>query len=277
MKVGQRSFGRVSVVAHAVDDPEHITTTSYDSMQKLPWGDLICRGVTVFGPAGAMTPYYAPPEAILGMTCRSYDQYSLALTFCELVLGHIPFREYGRNLQLDRLHGKMDLRGLPEELQPEIRKALSPGPSERFQSCTEFVTAMRDALWPEVRFDKKAARWLTAWPIPEYQRPKPLQEARRAVKRIRAKWAQVKWSRLVPRPHVRPIRFLDRLGSALGRWLLKNWTWLGLNVNLLFRLALLLMFALAIAAVVNASIGRIQPLDWGQLFGKPAVPAGLPQ
>jgi serine/threonine protein kinase len=278
MKAVHRLNGTVSVVAHSVDGSEHITATSYASIQKVPWGEILGRGVTLFSPAGAITPYYAPPEALLGnVTCRSYDQYSLALTFCELVLGHIPFRESGCNRHLDRLHGKMDLIGLPESLQTEVRKALSPNPSERFQSSTEFVTAMRDAFWPLASKDKKAATWLVGWPIPERQRPKPLQEAKKVVKRIWKKWPALEcpWSILTPR--IRLIRLLDRLGSTVGGWFVGTWTWLGLHVDLLFRLALMLMFALAVAAIVKVSLDRIQPVDWGQLFGKPAAPAGLPQ
>src|SRR5262249_18339053 len=75
------------------------------------------------------------------------DQYSLAMTFCELVAGVIPFRVSDKGLaqKRERKAGQVDLEFLPASLRPVMRKALSPEPNQRFTSCSEFLSAVRGA------------------------------------------------------------------------------------------------------------------------------------
>jgi hypothetical protein len=47
--------------------------------------------VKLFARTGGFTPWYAPPEAFDGKFSPSFDQYSLALTFCKLVANRLPF------------------------------------------------------------------------------------------------------------------------------------------------------------------------------------------
>src|SRR5262249_51698806 len=66
------------------------------------------------------------------------DQYSLALTFCELTSGRLPFvGEIEEQLAL-RSKGEMALDFLPVSLRPAIRRALSPDDGMRFPSCKAF-------------------------------------------------------------------------------------------------------------------------------------------
>ena len=59
----------------------------YNAASQVPWDAALGPGATLYTAAGAFTPRYAPPEAFEGKTSPSFDQYSLALTFCELVYG----------------------------------------------------------------------------------------------------------------------------------------------------------------------------------------------
>jgi len=97
--------------------------------------------------SGQMTPAYAPPE-FLGREVSAWsDQYSLAVTYCELLCGKIPARDrIGRsdaNRETDR-----DLSRLPESEVAVVSRALSIEPSHRWRSCREFVRQLEMAGKP---------------------------------------------------------------------------------------------------------------------------------
>ncbi len=124
---------------------KEMTTVCYSSPGHVPWGRAIRRGATVLTWAGAFTPYYAPPEAFAGKISRSFDQYSLALTFCELVAGKLPFTAEGEKQVAQRARGEVELAFLPPALRPIIARALSPRPEERLPSCRALVRALYSA------------------------------------------------------------------------------------------------------------------------------------
>jgi serine/threonine protein kinase len=121
-------------------------TVRYDSMRAVPWRQALHRHATLFTRLGGFTPYYAPPEAFTGLVSRSFDQYGLALTFCELVSGRIPFSGDGERQVEQRKNGAMDVSFLPAELRPLIGRALSPVPAERFPSCRALINELDHAL-----------------------------------------------------------------------------------------------------------------------------------
>jgi serine/threonine protein kinase len=105
----------------------------------------------------AVTPVYASPEVFFGKFTLFSDQYSLAITYQELLTGGLPFN--GKNFrQLAMLHiqSEPDLSSLPEEDRPVVARALAKEPRERFPSCLAFVQALEDAL-PEM-IDRPHAR-----------------------------------------------------------------------------------------------------------------------
>ena len=123
-------------------------TVRYGSVREVPWGQALHRHATLYTRLGAFTPYYAPPEAFTGMVSRSFDQYSLALTFCELVSGMIPFYGDGERQVEQRKNGDIDVSFLPPELRPLVVRSLSPVPAERFPSCRALVNELDHALEP---------------------------------------------------------------------------------------------------------------------------------
>jgi serine/threonine protein kinase len=183
IRPGERIQGRVALSVPSSDNPEQSTTVHFRSIQDVPWRSL-GSGSTLFTNTGAFTTKYAPPEAFLGKFSRSFDQYSLALTFCELVAGTIPFREREPDLVKERMTGTMELGFCPEQLRPVVTKALSPVPSERFPSCMEFICSLQTALRPLIRGDRKAQEWLEQWPIADTQSTHTLVVAEQRVKQV---------------------------------------------------------------------------------------------
>jgi serine/threonine protein kinase len=93
--------------------------------------------------SGAMTPTYSPPEFLQGQTAPQSDQYSLAISYCELRTGKLPFG--GENLyevMLQKMVDTPDLSLLAVSEQPVVARALAKIPSERWPNCRSFVEAL---------------------------------------------------------------------------------------------------------------------------------------
>lgn len=160
----------VALCAPSTPTPEEITAEHFSRHEDVAGGNAECRRATLFTAHGVFCPYFAPPERFQGKLSRSIDQYSLALTFCELLAGITPFSENGHARLKEQVAGTMKLEFLPEVLRPLIAKALSPQPEDRFSSCSEFVTSLRHAFSPWVLSDPIADNWLTGWSVKEVRR-----------------------------------------------------------------------------------------------------------
>jgi serine/threonine protein kinase len=91
-----------------------------------------------------LTPVYAPPEVFDGRPTMNSDQYSLAVMYQELLTGSRPFG--GRTiaqLATQHVHSAPNLEPLPPSDRPIIARALEKNPDRRFDSCKEFVEALR--------------------------------------------------------------------------------------------------------------------------------------
>ena len=89
------------------------------------------------------TPAYAAPEFFDGSTTSRSDQYSLAITYCHLRGGRVPFE--GSVVELMEAHRnrepKLDM--LPPEERSVVAKALSKKPKDRWPSCAAFVASLK--------------------------------------------------------------------------------------------------------------------------------------
>ena len=95
--------------------------------------------------AGGMTPLYAPPEVLEGRVSRWSDQYSLAVTWCQLRGGRLPFRgENAAEFRLKQKEQKADLTMIPEPERPVVARALSYDPRRRWPDCRAFIKALAD-------------------------------------------------------------------------------------------------------------------------------------
>jgi serine/threonine protein kinase len=85
---------------------------------------------------------YAAPELFTGKAAVGTDQFALAVTFCELVMGTRPFWK-GVQAEGPPSGLPIDLTKLREKEFPIVSRALHPYPSSRWPSCKAFVEALR--------------------------------------------------------------------------------------------------------------------------------------
>jgi serine/threonine protein kinase len=98
---------------------------------------------------------YAAPELFKGSATAGTDQFALAVTFCELVMGERPFwKDSDTNTPPAGL--PIDLTKLREREFPVISRALHPYPSSRWPSCQAFIQALRKAH--DTQRDNKAVK-----------------------------------------------------------------------------------------------------------------------
>src|SRR5262249_19868887 len=92
--------------------------------------------------SGALTVAYAAPEFFKARTNKSSDQYALAITYCELRGGRLPFQGSPEQIMAGHLGQPPDLTMLPEAERQVVVRALSKDPEERWPSCRAFVEAL---------------------------------------------------------------------------------------------------------------------------------------
>jgi hypothetical protein len=116
-------------------------------------GDFgVCRASqhTITGHSGGLSRPYAPPELFRAEAHERSDQYSLAVSYCHLRGGRLPFLASSADEWMHRhLHGVPDLAMLPEAERPVVAKALSKDPFARWASCREFVANLRAGRQPD--------------------------------------------------------------------------------------------------------------------------------
>jgi hypothetical protein len=92
----------------------------------------------------ALSPHYAPPELFDGDIEPSADQYSLAVTYQELLTGTKPYTGSSvRALLTAHYRSKPDLAALPPSDRRVVAQALERDPTKRHASCTAFIEQLR--------------------------------------------------------------------------------------------------------------------------------------
>jgi WD40 repeat protein len=93
--------------------------------------------------SGSLTPAYAAPEFFAGRSAATSDQYSLAVSYCLLRGGRLPFDGNAVELMHGHQSSVPDLSMLPEAERKIVGHALSKEPHHRWPSCRAFVEALR--------------------------------------------------------------------------------------------------------------------------------------
>jgi serine/threonine protein kinase len=91
------------------------------------------------------TYLYMAPECFNDRAARQTDQYSLAITYCELRGGRVPFTGTPQKIMSGHLQGEPDLSMIPEGERPVVLRALDKDPRKRWRTCTEFVEVLAAA------------------------------------------------------------------------------------------------------------------------------------
>jgi serine/threonine protein kinase len=123
--------------------------------------DSLTMTGTVLGTAGYLSPEQAQGER----ATPASDRYSLAVVAFELLSGRRPFESESITAEA-AAHVNAPVpsiaelcEGLPVELDAVFRRALAKDPARRFESATEFVSALRAAL-------SEAAGATRSFPLP---------------------------------------------------------------------------------------------------------------
>ena len=90
----------------------------------------------------AGTLNYTPPEVFQGRLSDWTDQYSLAVTYCELRAGRLPFNDTPATFVKGFVRMAPDLSMLPEAERPIVQRALNPTPQDRWPSCKDFIARL---------------------------------------------------------------------------------------------------------------------------------------
>jgi len=89
---------------------------------------------------------YAAPEVYHGWLSDRTDQYALAVTYCHLRSGRLPFDDTPSRFREDFVRTPPDLSVLTAPEQGIILRALAPVPQDRWPSCTEMISRLGQSL-----------------------------------------------------------------------------------------------------------------------------------
>jgi len=102
------------------------------------------------GHTGSWTLPYAAPEFFHGRTATQSDQYSLAVTYCQVRGGRLPFWGTAAEIMLGHTSMPPDLERLPEPEREVVARALAKQPGDRWPDCQSFIgTIQAIASGPE--------------------------------------------------------------------------------------------------------------------------------
>jgi serine/threonine protein kinase len=87
----------------------------------------------------AGTVCYAAPEVFQGKLSDWTDQFALAVTYCQLRGGRLPFPDTPRTFRSGYVHPAPDLSMIEPEERPIVARGLAPVPQERWPTCSEFI------------------------------------------------------------------------------------------------------------------------------------------
>jgi serine/threonine-protein kinase len=95
----------------------------------------------------AGTLEFAAPEVYRGQLSDQTDQYALAVTYCLLRSGQLPFTDSPHRFTTTYNRGQPDLSMLTEAERPIIAKAFSVAPVNRWPTCGEMMAHLQ-SLFP---------------------------------------------------------------------------------------------------------------------------------
>src|SRR5262249_3283112 len=106
----------------------------------------------------AGTPAYMGPEVFQGRVSDRTDQYALAVCYCMLRGGRMPFPDSTAVLEPGYVRPAPDLGMLDPEERPAVARALAPVPQDRWPSCGDLVARLARAGRPEPPVAKRPER-----------------------------------------------------------------------------------------------------------------------
>jgi serine/threonine protein kinase len=115
-----------------------------DTVKLADFGLAIPMGQTRSQRLPKGTPQFAAAEIFQGWMTDQSDQYSLAISYCLLRGGRVPFIDSPRSFQIPYTRPAPELTMLSEPERPIISRALSPSPISRWPTCRAMMAALMD-------------------------------------------------------------------------------------------------------------------------------------
>lgn len=94
---------------------------------------------------------FAAPEIFQGRLSDHTDQYALAVTYCQLRGGKLPFKDEPQDFTGNYVRPAPELDMLSPPEQPIVARALSSAPQDRWPSCKELMSQLKKAIKPPAR------------------------------------------------------------------------------------------------------------------------------
>jgi serine/threonine protein kinase len=107
--------------------------------------------------SGSVSLDYAAPEVLLGRLTDWSDQYSLAVSYCQLRSGRLPFPTLADPLPRGYSRPAPDLSLLTPGERPIIARALSSVSQMRWPTCGEMMTQLQTATAPEQTTQRRSS------------------------------------------------------------------------------------------------------------------------
>ena len=137
--------GTPSGVQHKDVKPQNLLLVG-GSVKVADFGLVQVLEQTAVSATGGLTPAYAAPEIFAGRTTKWSDQYSLAVTYCHLRGGRLPFSGSAAKLMAGHIAQPPDLSMLPEVERDAVERALAKEPGRRWPNCRAFAEALEAAV-----------------------------------------------------------------------------------------------------------------------------------
>jgi serine/threonine protein kinase len=137
--------GKVVGIQHCDVKPRNLLVFG-DTVKLTDFGLSSLISSQLQGHRRAGTLAYTAPEVFQGRLSNWTDQYSLAVTYCELRGGALPFPENPPTFQTAYIRPAPDLSMLPPRERPIIARALAPVPQNRWPLCSELMHQLGTVL-----------------------------------------------------------------------------------------------------------------------------------
>ncbi len=124
------------------------------------------------------TLHYCAPEVFQGRLSNHTDQYALAVTYCLVRGGDLPFHDTPQSFRSGYVRPTPNLTMLPERERPIVARALHPVPQNRWPSCQELFARLNECVCEAARAEgekaKRRSKFIRRDSVPDTKAPAPI-------------------------------------------------------------------------------------------------------